>query len=518
MAGNNIGGCEIGGHAISDSISPICIALDQSMNIYFGSNCYHIDKFQTQPAVVADSFSVYIDSACSGFNVITVAHSSSSLNVKISFGDNSSSLSPLLPTIGGNEAANTSHSYTSPGTYTIKMILLNGTTPIDSSVFSYNYLLCNTFAVGFYYDANSNCIKDSAELFNYLPMTTEVDSNGIAIDTISATSGFDYTAYGNPGDIYSFRVLSAPAGMSVSCSSGGVITDTIQAGIYNAGAKNLALTCTSATGFDLAEYVSTMCGRHAFESDILITNANCNPQSATFTSKFDPKYNFADAYPVPSSVSGNTITWNLGGVASISAPSHIHFICEVPGTYLTPGDTVNSDYTVNPIAGDVNPGNNSYRREDTVKSSFDPNGMAVSPEGIITSGTQLQYTIEFENTGNDTAHNIYVMDTLSPNVIPSSMSILASSAVMDVIPFKAGGNSIIKFDFPSIQLLDSSHHNQCTGMVMFTINTRMGLPIGTTIFNHAGIFFDDNPVVMTGTVENMIGVPTNNVVGFKPYT
>ncbi len=51
---------------------------------------------------------------------------------------------------------------------------------------------------------------------------------------------------------------------------------------------------------------------------------------------------------------------------------------------------------------------------------------------------------------------------------------------------------------------------------MFTINTRTGLAGGTTIFNHAGIFFDDNPVVMTDTVENIIGVPvTTNVAALN---
>ena len=45
-------------------------------------------------------------------------------------------------------------------------------------------------------------------------------------------------------------------------------------------------------------------------------------------------------------------------------------------------------------------------------------------------------------------------------------------------------------------------------MGIFTVNAKSGLPNGTTIFNHAGIFFDYNPVVMTNTVENIIGIPT----------
>ena len=241
----------------------------------------------------------------------------------------------------------------------------------------------------------------------------------------------------------------------------------------------------------------------------MINNNYCTPQSAIFTTELSPKYVLLFAFPNPSSVSGNTLTWNLGGVSAATAPQHIHFTCGVPGAWLSPGDTSRSNYTVNPTTGDLNPVNNACIKIDTVRSSYDPNEVSVIPEGYISSGTQLQYTIEFENTGNDTAHNIYVMDTLDNNVIPSSLRLLASSATMNIIPMGSGGQYVVKFDFPNIMLLDSSHHNQCTGTVIFTINTRTGLPGGTTIFNHAGIYFDDNPVVMTNTVENIIPLPAN---------
>ena len=510
FAGNGTNTCSgYGGFAIGVGITPVGVAVDNSNNIIIANQgCAFINKIRLLPSVISDSFSVYFDNLCNGVSITAIANSSSPLNLKISYGDLASGFGTFTASTTGYEFVNFIHNYSNSGTYTVKMVLLNGTTPIDSAKYSYNSLLCNTFPVKFYYDANSNCIKDSSEPFNYLPITTEVDSNGVAIDTISTTSGFDYSAYGNPGDIYSFRVLSVPTGMFASCPAGGVVSDTLQTGVYNTSAKNMALSCNSGSSFDLAEYVITQSGRHLFTGDILINNIYCNPVPATFTANLDLKYNFVHAVPAPTSVTGNTIIWNLGSVATTLPQLHINFSCEVPGTWLTPGDTINTDYTVNPTTGDINPGNNYCVRTDTVKSSFDPNEMSVNPEGYIPSGTQLQYTIDFENTGNDTAHNIYVMDTLSNNVIPSSLRMLASSAVMDIIPIKAGGYNIVKFDFPNIKLLDSSHHNQCNGMVMFTINTKSGLPNGTTIFNHAGIFFDDNPVVMTNTVEDIIGHPS----------
>ncbi len=78
---------------------------------------------------------------------------------------------------------------------------------------------------------------------------------------------------------------------------------------------------------------------------------------------------------------------------------------------------------------------------------------------------------------------------------------------MDIYKYTAGGHNIVKFDFPRINLLDSSHHGLADGMLVYTINTWPGLPLGTIIPNRAGIYFDDNDVVMTNTVNNIIATP-----------
>ncbi len=98
------------------------------------------------------------------------------------------------------------------------------------------------------------------------------------------------------------------------------------------------------------------------------------------------------------------------------------------------------------------------------------------------------------------------------------MRLQIASAAMNVAVLKSGTYNVFKFDFPNINLLDSSHHGQCTGCVIFNIKTKPGLATGTAISNHAGIFFDDNPVVLTDTAVNVIGLspitgPANVCVG-----
>jgi len=110
------------------------------------------------------------------------------------------------------------------------------------------------------------------------------------------------------------------------------------------------------------------------------------------------------------------------------------------------------------------------------------------------------------------------MDTLSNNIDLRSIKLVTASAAMNIAVFNDGTHNLARFDFPHINLLDSSHHSKCSGSVVFNINTTNALPDGATIFNHAGIFFDDNAVVMTDTVKNTIGCPVLNVTTLHSNT
>ncbi len=62
-----------------------------------------------------------------------------------------------------------------------------------------------------FWDNAHNCIYDSTiDPLVTIPVQFEIDSNSIAIDTISATSGFYYSPNGNVGDIYTFKAISVP--------------------------------------------------------------------------------------------------------------------------------------------------------------------------------------------------------------------------------------------------------------------------------------------------------------------
>ena len=493
------------------------VAIDNYNNIYIPDrNHYQICRVGLGfPTVTADSFGVYLSSTCSGLSIdIAPVHYSASLYIKTWFGDGSTEIDTFSAFSG---CSLISHIYGSSGTYTVKHVLYDGSTPVDSSHYNYAFVFCSTTAVRFYFDANSNCIKDSSDGLLSLPVTVEVDSNGVPIDTLSATGGLYYTAYGVPGDIYGFKALSTPTGLHVTCPITGVVFDTLGVSVNSPSIKYIGLSCNTTSGFDLnlnALIFGT--GIHDQFGEIFVNNPTCNSAGSSVVTLYYShkcRYSFGDTYtnPAPTSFTDSTITWNVPGYLTTGEmPFKIQYrTWNNPSIgLLTIGDTLHTKFVVTPLAGDADTSNNNQVIVDTVKGGCDPNEMWVNPAMYILPGAQLTYTIGFANTGNDTAFNIYIMDTLSDNVDPHSLRVVTSSAIMNTTRYYDAGihHNIVKFEFPNIDLQDSTHHDQCNGMVIFTVRARQDMLEGSTVFNHAGIFFDDNPVVVTDTVQNIIGL------------
>lgn len=494
-----------GGFAIASAMYPTNVKIDNHGDLLIGdvSNS-RVRKVTQLPPIGSTMFMSYVADICGGlqFSVFT---DTPSTGRHVTIYINGLQYTDTFSVSGANGIATLSVPLAFSGNYSIKEILFNGSSAVDSVTFAHQHLSCENISMRFYFDANNNCVKDGSEYFAYLPVTAEVDSNGIAIDTISGTSGLNYNAFGNSGDIYTFRKIDGAGGLNISCPASGTITDTFGTTLNHN--MSIGYSCGPSTSYDLSEISSSIAGRHMQSIDILAGNSFCSPQTGNLTLHFSPQYIFQSASPVPTTVTGNVVTWNTGVLTSnIPSIIHVHATLTVPGAWLTPGDTVHSQNIIVPVIGDVDTANNVSVKVDTVTGSWDPNEMSVSPDGYIAAGATLQYNIHFENTGNDTAFNIFVMDTLSDNVDPHSLRVVAASAFMNTTKYYDNTihHTILKFEFPNINLLDSSYHDLCTGLVVFKVNARAALPDSTTIFNHAGIFFDYNPVVMTNTVENII--------------
>ncbi|MES2702849.1 MAG: T9SS type A sorting domain-containing protein [Bacteroidota bacterium] len=445
----------------------------------------------------------------------TVNGNSALLRLKTFYGDGLSD-SLAFATDSANAYIDMPHAYNVSGIYTIKKILYFDNTAIDSVTFYYDYRHCNGLSARFYFDLNSDCIKQTTETWNSNPVNVKIDSNGVPIDTLSITSGYYYRAWGPPGTVYTFSMLSLPA-FYVSCPGSGVWSETISTG----GAypmRQIGLNCFSTGGiYDLSVNMSLLSGMNLQRGLILIHNSYCNPTDAVVTLHYSPKYNIVDFFsPYPVSTTANTATWLLPDLfVADTGDAQISYGLKVL-PLLAMGDTVHTHVTVSPVSGDANPTNNSMIIIDTVLASYDPNEISVKPSGCIDAAetiTQLEYTIHFENLGNDTAHNVHVMDTLSDYLDVKSLEIVLASNTMYTSVYKDGIYNIAKFDFPNIKLWDSSHYAERQGMFIYKIKTKPSLALGSQVKNRVGIYFDINEVVMTNQVSNTKGCPPAGING-----
>ncbi len=142
-----------------------------------------------------------------------------------------------------------------------------------------------------------------------------------------------------------------------------------------------------------------------------------------------------------------------------------------------------------------------------IRCSFDPNDKAVSPSRIG-NYTQFEeallYTIRFQNTGNDTAYIVEIKDTLDANLEPSTFRLIETSHP-DVLNVTIAENQYITFSFPNIFLPDSTTNLEASnGHVIFSINVVDSLNELTDIDNTAHIYFDNNPPVVTNTVNSVM--------------
>jgi uncharacterized repeat protein (TIGR01451 family) len=325
-------------------------------------------------------------------------------------------------------------------------------------------------------------------------------------------------AHATATTVYKFRLLSPPAaGFTMSCPGSGIITYTYVPTTSAITGLDFGFNCNPTPAYDYSlSYSRALRGASspgANYINLYAANNGCHTGSSTVTLNVSPKYSITTTgiTPVPASVSGNTVVWTLTGLSNGYVYLHVPL---TPKSGTNNGDTACNYAIITPTAGDVNVANNVISVCDSVRASWDPNEKSVSPNGPVSAGTTLSYTIDFENLGNDTAFNIHVQDTLSQHLDPGSFELLASTH--HVLPYVyeiVGGKYIIKFDFPGINLEDKTVPQRNKGQVRFAIKLKTGLPDGTVVENRAGIYFDGNPVVLTNiAVSRIVDATTVNLV------
>lgn len=152
-----------------------------------------------------------------------------------------------------------------------------------------------------------------------------------------------------------------------------------------------------------------------------------------------------------------------------------------------------------------------------ITGSFDPNDKDATPSLTTTQvalGKEINYTIRFQNTGNDTAFTVVIADTLSNLLQTKTLKIIQASHNCKTT---VKGN-VVTFEFLNIKLPDSNiNYYKSHGFVRFTIKPKTTLIAGTSIYNKAYIYFDYNSAIITNTAITLIKSPVVTPVKFAMY-
>ena len=207
---------------------------------------------------------------------------------------------------------------------------------------------------------------------------------------------------------------------------------------------------------------------------------------------------------------GNSVSFTINNLDADAFGNATVYFTVNPNDVI--GDTI-ATYTI-VTANAVVAHDNTFTR---VTGSYDPNEKDATPELSTTqliNGEYIDYTIHFQNTGNDTAFTVVVADTLSSKLQANSLQVVTSSHNCKTTL----KDNKVYFEFRDILLPDSNVNLLgSNGFVRFRVKPINSLVVGDSINNKSSIYFDYNKPVLTNTATTKIVVPVIVPLKFTNY-
>lgn len=368
-------------------------------------------------------------------------------------------------------------------------------------------------------DNNSNCTRDAGDngLIN-IPVKL-YDNNNNLVEQMS-THGIGGYLFVKQAGTYTVAIDTSAMPFLVQCANPGIDT-TVTITQANPIANQINFSFACKPGLDVGAQSAVTTG-WVFPGQQLMLSVVAGEMSQWYNLNCGTgvdgqviiNVNGPVTYmgPAPGAltplVSGNTFTYNISDYDSInnSEDFGLLFSTNTSAQFL---DSICVGVTVTPIAGDINPGNNTFHSCFLVLNSFDPNMKEVYPVDILPGyDGYFTYTIHFQNTGTAPAFNIRLLDTLSNNLDLETFQVInySHSNTTSLI-----GN-ILTFRFPNIMLPDSTTDEPGSkGFIQYKVKPKANLSAGTQIKNTAHIYFDYNAPIATNTTINefVINVSSN---------
>ena len=277
------------------------------------------------------------------------------------------------------------------------------------------------------------------------------------------------------------------------------ITDTIYLGFrLLSEIQNSSVRVTS---------TATRCGFQV-PFNLSVENDGCPPIKGLYGLVIDSLIELVEVEVEPEEIRGDTLLWSQQELIA-SEIEQINLQFQMPSAdfigeiiYLKALSYIENEQ------GDLEL-SSTYDYKSEIRCAYDPNDKLVTPNRLVEYNQNytlfdesLEYTIRFQNTGNDTAFNVVIRDTLDKNLVWETFKPILASHSFETLLYKDGQ---VEFSFRNILLPDSTINEPLShGFVTYKILPKKDLPENTVIENTAGIYFDFNPPIITNTTMNVL--------------
>lgn len=221
----------------------------------------------------------------------------------------------------------------------------------------------------------------------------------------------------------------------------------------------------------------------------------------TVTATFDPAMSLINAAPMPTTVNGNVLTWELPALAAYQNVNIVMQL-QVPADAGLIGQPFAHTISASQPLPEQSLLNNTALEDGVITGSYDPNDKTARTSTgwsdvsyYLDQDQWIDYVIRFQNTGTDTAFTVVITDTLAAELDMGSFQQGLASHPFS-LTFK--DDRVVEWRFENVLLPDSGTNEPAShGLVTFRIKPAAGLLPGAVMSNVANIFFDFNEPVIT---------------------
>jgi uncharacterized repeat protein (TIGR01451 family) len=348
-----------------------------------------------------------------------------------------------------------------------------------------------------YVDKNSSCIYDAADTVLKNIKVELWRKGNLEQQTFSRPDG-TYTFDVNVYDTFQIKIDTTHLPFYLSCPTQQTLTSIISVLDSTDANMNFGMQCKSIA--DDIEAQNILTTRHRLGRTVRInlqaglkriygfecSNANLSGKIKLFKVG-SMKFLNNNSYSIsPTIISTDSLIWNVPDFNSFV--NNISFITQVD-TQAQIGQSVCYQLIVEHNFADVNHKNDTSNLCFPILNGYDPNEKSAKLNFVDST---ITYTVQFQNTGNDTAQHIIVRDTLSNDLDIKTLEILNYSFQ----PFTQTFGNVAVFNFPNINLIDSATNERLShGFVTFKVKVKPTSP--SFIQNQGAIYFDFNPPIYT---------------------